>query len=378
MNGTKKRKRRVKRKFIRLTVAVFFLLTLTLSCYVGYKKHTGKEYINYKETNVLEYIVCYIQPNELNQGCLSQTINNYVTKYIDNIKLNFTYKLDLNKEVHTTYKYKIIGELTIFDRNNHSLVMERKEYDLLAEKEITKENIDKLTINELLNLNYKEYDQYVTNYKNNANVSAAANLRVTLLIETSNKHNEVSKEIKTSNNMIIDIPLGEHTIQLNTNYIPNNQSQNIEIKTNETLINNILKVLSIISGIIGLIFIIVTINEFYKKHKAIPIYTRLINELKNDFDYEISEISSLIDDDNYEYFNAISFKELYDLVKTSTDKKILWNEKQFFDNKGRLENRISWFFVFMSDTKIMRFVIDENELTTEYESNPNILKKYKG
>ena len=76
--------------------------------------------------------------------------------------------------------------------------------------------------------------------------------------------------------------------------------------------------------------------------------------------------------------DAISFKELYDLVKTSTEKKILFNEKKYFDNKGRLENRIAWFFVFMDTEKVMRFIVDENKINNEYKKNSDILKKYRG
>jgi hypothetical protein len=210
---------------------------------------------------------------------------------------------------------------------------------------------------------------------------AGANIKIIFHIESINKHNDVSQELKVNNDIILNIPLGEPTIQLNTNYVPNNQSPNIKIVTTQTPINIILGVLSVLFGLIAIILIIYVIRVIYKDYKSLPLYSRLIKSLKNDFDYEISEISSLIDtenEDRYKYFDAISFKELYDLVKTSIEKKILWNEKQYFDKKGRLENRISWFFVFMSDNKVMRFVVDENKLNEEYERDPNVLKKYRG
>ena len=380
MNDNKS-KRKFKKTFMVLIGGIILLFVLALLSYLGYKNVVGKEYINYQETSVLDYIVCYTQPNELDQGCLPQSINNYVSKYIDEVKLNYNYKLALNKEIDAVYKYKIDGELTIYDRNNHSLIFKIIPYDLLEEKTVTKNNIEEIIISELLDLDYQVYDREVINYRNTANVSAGASLRVTLHIESVNKHSKVSEEIKVNNDIVIDIPLGEQTIQLSTNYTPNNQSSNIEVKTNQTLLNGTLKSLAVIFGLGALVLIIITVCIGNKRYKSLPVYTRLINELKNDFDYEISEISSLIDndaEDNYEYFNAVSFKELFDLVKTSTDKKILWNEKKYYDKKGRLENRVSWFFVFMSDEKVMRFVVDENKLNEEYDSDQNILKKYRG
>lgn len=371
-------KKRLKKEF---KIGLIFLVLLLITCYVAYEKTIKKEYIQYNETSNLNYIVCYTQPNELNQGCLPQSINNYVTKYIDNIKPNFLYKLNLNDKVDTTYKYKITGELTIFDRNNHSLIMEKKDYILLKEKEVINKNTDKILINELLDLNYKEYAKYVFDYKSNASVSASANLKVLFHIDSYNRNNKIRKNIKISEDIILNIPLDEQTIQLETNYTPSYLSENIEINNDSPFLNALFIILILVTELVGLLLIIIIAKTIYKNYKKIPLYEKLITSLKNDFNYEISEISTLIDSDaeeKYIYLDAISFKELYDLVKTSIEKKIFWNEKLYFNNKGKLENRISWFFVFLSDEKVMRFVVDENKLNQEYKEDDYILKKYKG
>lgn len=252
---------------------------------------------------------------------------------------------------------------------------------LLKEKEVIVKNTDKILINELLDLNYKEYAKYVFNYKSNANVSASANFKVLFHVESYNRYNNISENIKINEDIALNIPLDEQTIQLEADYNPKYQSDNIEIIDDRPFLNILFMILLAISGILGLSLIITIINIIYKKHKTTPIYEKLINDLKNDFNYEISEISTLIDNDaenKYIYLDAISFKELYDLVKTSTEKKIFWNEKQYFTTKGKLKNRISWFFVFLSDEKVMRFIVDENLINKEYEEDNNILKKYKG
>ena len=374
-------KKKMRKIFMVLMILTIVSFSLFLTCFVCYKKYTGKEYVKYMETSVLDYLVCYVQPNELDQGCLPQSINNYVTKYIDIIKLNFNYKFDLSREVDTTYKYRVVGELTIYDRNNHSLVMERKEYALLNTKELSKESTNTFTINELLDLNYSEYNQYVENYRKNSSVSSAANLKVTLYIESSNGHDDINKEIKASTSISVDIPLGEQTIQLDTKYNPSNQSPDIEVRTNKTIFNEVLKILSFVFSVLTPLLVIAIIYLTMKNYENTPIYNRLINELKNDFDYEISELTSLIDsddEDNYQYFDTISFKELYDLVKVSIDKKIFCNEKKYYDKQGKLINRISWFFVFISDEKVMRFIVDENKLNEEYNNNKNVIKRYRG
>ena len=259
--------------------------------------------------------------------------------------------------------------------------MERKPYTFISEKEVSKESINEIVINELINLDYSEYYDFVSNYITTANIRASANLRLTFQIESTNKHNDISEEIKTSNNMIIDIQLDEPTMQISTNYIAITQSPNIEIQSNQTNTNQIFKILSVSSGVLAFILMTAVILNTIEKNKSIPLYERFVRELKNNFDYDISELSNLIDtenEDNYEYFNVVSFKELYDYIKTSTDKKILWNEKEYYNDSGELINRISWFFIFMSDTKVMRFIVDENKLVEEYAKNLNILKKYRG
>lgn len=371
-------KKRLKKQF---KFSLIFLISLFFTCLIAYEKNISKEYLVYKETSNLNYLVCYVPNNELNQGCLPQSINNYVTKYIDKIKPSFSYKLSLNKNVNIAYKYKITGELTIFDRNNHSLIMEKKNYELLNKKKELIENTDEILINELLDLDYKKYEQYVINYKTNASVSASANLKLLLHIESINKYHPSSEDIKINEDIILNIPLDEQTIQLSTNFKPNYQSSNIEIVNNNVVLNIIFLVLLGLTTLFGLMLIIFIIKSSYKKNKNLPIYDKLIKDLKNDFNYEISEISTLIDSDNedqYLYLDAVSFKELFDLIKTSIEKKIFWNEKLYIDKKNRINNRISWFFVFLSDKQVARFIVDENKLNEEYLEDEDILKKYKG
>lgn len=371
-------KKRLKKQF---KFSLIFLISLFFTCLIAYEKNISKEYLVYKETSNLNYLVCYVPNNELNQGCLPQSINNYVTKYIDKIKPSFSYKLSLNKNVNIAYKYKITGELTIFDRNNHSLIMEKKNYELLNKKKELIENTDEILINELLDLDYKKYEQYVINYKTNASVSASANLKLLLHIESINKYHPSSEDIKINEDIILNIPLDEQTIQLSTNFKPNYQSSNIEIVNNNVVLNIIFLVLLGLTTLFGLMLIIFIIKSSYKKNKTLPIYDKLIKDLKNDFNYEISEISTLIDSDNedqYLYLDVVSFKELFDLIKTSIEKKIFWNEKLYIDKKNRINNRISWFFVFLSDKQVARFIVDENKLNEEYLEDEDILKKYKG
>lgn len=371
-------KKRLKKQF---KFSLIFLISLFFTCLIAYEKNISKEYLVYQETSNLNYLVCYVPNNELNQGCLPQSINNYVTKYIDKIKPSFSYKLSLNKNVNIAYKYKITGELTIFDRNNHSLIMEKKNYELLNKKKELIENTDEILINELLDLDYKKYEQYVINYKTNASVSASANLKLLLHIESINKYHPSSEDIKINEDIILNIPLDEQTIQLSTNFKPNYQSSNIEIVNNNVVLNIIFLVLLGLTTLFGLMLIIFIIKSSYKKNKTLPIYDKLIKDLKNDFNYEISEISTLIDSDNedqYLYLDAVSFKELFDLIKTSIEKKIFWNEKLYIDKKNRINNRISWFFVFLSDKQVARFIVDENKLNEEYLEDEDILKKYKG
>lgn len=366
--------------FIALGAVTFFVLAI--SCFIGYKTFTGKKYITYQETSSIDYTVCFKQPNDFyDKECLPKTINNYVTKYIDYINVNFDYKLDLNNPVNTTYKYMITAELTIYDRNNNSYIMNQKNYTLIPEKELDLKEIKELKLSELVKINYEEYDNFVSNYKNNASVQAGANLRVILHIESANQYSEASKPIVISNDLSVNIPLGETTIQLNSEYKPTNDSPQIEIDTNKTAVNNVFKYFSLISGFIGTVFLIILVFSANKKYNEKPVYTRLINELLKDYDADITTLKNLIDTEDqtiYTYLDVDSFKELYEQIKKSGDKQIFWNEKKDYDDRGNLKNRISWFFVFMSEEKVIRFVVDEKILIRKYRENSNVISEYRG
>jgi len=280
-----------------------------------------------------------------------------------------------------TFIYSVTGELIIFDRNNHSNIMNRRGHTFLAEREITLDNTEKVNISELIKVDYDEFNSFVAEFRRNTNVQSAAHLIVTLSVEGSSEQSENSGSVNVNRSISITVPLGEPTIQLSTSYIPTYQSPNIEITTNETAVNTAFKILSIISAVLGSVLIgwIVVLNT--KIQKKLPIYERFINELKNDYDADISELNNLIDtiyEEKYEYLDVKSFKDLYEEVRKSNNKQIYWNEAEVHAKGKKVPNRTSWFFIKGADKTITRFIVDEKKLTEDYESDKNILKKYRG
>jgi len=362
---------------LRIKFNILFIvvaLIAVVACFIIAKSLDGSESVTFNQSQSIDYTVCF-EPNEFyEEECLPKTINNYVARYIDTISVNFDYKLSSTWKFDTDYKYSVMGLLTIFDRNNENNIMNKREYTFVEETKVTESSITEFRIQELVKLNYSIYNDFVNDYKTSAAIPANANLRLTFKVESENDFSGTMKP--TSQIMTIDIPLGEPTIQLIANYVPS--TDNVLEVTKKPDVGYIITMF--VAGFIFAINVALLLFNLNKKNKTRPVYERFVEDIKKEFDADISELKSLIDIDNdegYTYLDVANFKELYDEVKKSSSKQIYWNERSYHA-EGKRINRVSWFFVILEDKKVLRFEVMENRITSEYKDDPDILKKYRG
>jgi len=359
---------------------IIVFLSVCLLSFIGYRGFSQTEVISYEATSKIHYSVCYHQENALhNERCLPQEINNYVTRYIDYILVDFNYDIKLNKDVNITYNYQIIGELLIHDRNDPNLVKHRIPYVFMPKKDLTLNTTDELRITEQIKIIYEEYNAFVNEYRQDAGIQAAANLRAKMHIELNVKYED--EEIPVRSEIALNIPVGEPTIRLTGDYNPLSIEEGIEISTNQGLINQILLVILLVSAASAIGLGIIVLILLYKRHQNTPIYIKFLNEIRRKYDVDITNLKSLIDtdkEDTYTYLDVTSFRELYEEIKKSNNKQIYWNEKEWKDKKGKITNRITWFFIFIDDKKVVRFIVDENEITESYKKDPKVISKYRG
>ena len=135
------------KKITGLIVLTVLLWLISIGSFVAYKKFIETDFISYYEVNNLDYSIYVNETNEFYKNkILDKEINNYVTKYIDKINVDFDYMMNFDKEVDSIYKYKVIAELKIYDRNNNDFVMNHQDYTLVNNQEFTMQNTEKLKV----------------------------------------------------------------------------------------------------------------------------------------------------------------------------------------------------------------------------------------
>ena len=372
---------REKKQIIKVAVTSIICLIIAIGLFMTYQHIDNGEYVEYRQTRTLDYTVCFEESNDFYEDeCLPSTINSYVTRYIDQIHIDFGKLLSWDKPVNANVNYNISGELVIFDRNNADHILNRRSYELLEEQRRVESDVTSVVVEETLSLNYSYFNDFVIAYKQNANIPARAHLIVTLEMELENNFVNAEDGHIIADQISLIIPLDEPTIQLTEEYRVED-SGSIFIYYDQLISGNLLFIISIIFFIIVFILILVITVKLIRLSQYVPIYERIVNSIKSEYDADITNIKTLIDADlegKYTYLDVTSFKELYEQARNGTGKQIYWNEKQYRNYDNNVINRITWFFIFIDDDKVARLIIDERKITKEYEENSNILKVYKG
>ena len=374
-----------KKKSLILRLAIMSIMfIMAIAAFVGYLRILSNEYINYEETRRIDYAVCFVQPNEFTEEeCLPRQsiINTYMTRYIDYINLKFDYKLTWDKVVSANYNYEINGEIIIRDRNNPDRIMLSEPVELLNRQMRSINQANEINISEIFRLNYQVYNERASEFlRRNANIQATASLEITFNVESKTNLDDSDDATFLSDQLNLTIPLDYAAIQIRSEYTPTTTNY-IQIQSSKTMLNYGLLIASIFLGLMGIIMLVSILIIINKRQKAKPLYEKLVDDLINDFDADITTLTNLIDPDNedqYTYLDVPNFKELYDEIKKASNKQIYWTEKKYFGKNRSIENRVTWFFVFMDDTKVVRFIIDENEMEKKYKKNPDVIKEYKG
>ena len=370
-----------KKQIIKVVIALVICLILAVGLFIFGKHIDVGEYVEYRQTRNLDYTVCFEESNDFyEEECLPSTINSYVTRYIDQIHIDFGHLLSWDKNVNSTVNYHISGELVIFDRNNSDHVMNRRSYELLEQQRRVEQDVTAIVIEETLSLNYNYFNDFVISYKQNANIPARAHLVVTLDIEVENHFESVEDGHIITDQISLIIPLDEPTIQLTEDIIINDSGR-VFIYYDYLFSNDLLFIISILFFVVSFILILVITVKLMRLSQYIPIYERIVNSIKNEYDADITNIKTLLDTDlegKYTYLDVTSFKELYEQARSGTGKQIYWNEKQYTNYDNNVYNRVTWFFIFIDDDKVVRLIIDERKISKEYKDNSNIQKVYKG
>lgn len=288
--------------------------------------------VGYNEIGDADYKV-YLKDNNYYDTKYLDSGMQYVASLISSVNTKFNYEIHSDKNLDYQYTYDITGDLIIYDTNDSSKVLYTKTYHLLSPK-TEKINSNNLVINEDIDIDYDEYNNYVNSYKRDYGISASSKLVVTMNVDVKGKNDRTEKRLNHKNKLQINIPLSEQTIDIHIASDKINNKGRLFTSTGPVITNVILfipGILLLLLAIVGLIISIVLIVNYRRKN----IYVLTLHKFLRDYDRLIVNATENISEDKFERVIPVSsFTELVDAAENNRTSIIFFEaipgQKSFF------------------------------------------------
>lgn len=319
------------------TVIAFFS-TITL-----YKrmKESKKEFIlNYKVTNDLDYKV-YINDNPYYQVEYLEKGKQYPGSIISNIKYKAITNYKSSKSNDLKYTYKVIGKMVseAVNRDEDNEEIWNKEYEIIPE---TVKNVkdSSFVISEEFDINYKEYETLMEQYKKEFAVSMEAYFLVEYDVTIYDENNEIENHFVSTSS----IPLLESTFKIN-NKIADEVDENIFKDRGLTFANLGLGILCFVCYVIIIFLIIKTCNI-----TIISEYMMRLNKILKMYDDLIIKVDNLPEVGELEVVDLKDFESLVDLEQ----------ELRIPIMYAKIDESLNIFAIYTSNF-VYRYIFDEEE-----------------
>ena len=323
------------------SVSIFFLFKELKMCN---EKANSNKIAYHKETST--NYVTYLKDNKFYNGQYLEEDYNFVANLIDYFKIDYNYKYTLSEKVNYVLTYDINALLEVYDTDNNSKPIHKKEYNIVPKTTIS--NNSEVINLDLLNekIDYQTYNKIVQEWKKE--VSPNATLNIIFNVSWVGSTNKFKKQLSDSYTNVIKIPISERTINIEK---PKNLLEdNILIEKIKVpfsfKITIVLTVLLIVVCLVRIVMLLISNSESKDK------YDQKINKILREFDRAITEAKGKFEknpkDNNIE---VIDFFELMD-VHDNLNVPIVY----YKDSKNKST------FVVRNEKDVYYCVIERNKL----------------
>ncbi len=311
--------------------------------------------IGYNEIGNIDYKVFLKENNYYQDKYLGKDMQ-YIASIIDTVNPSFTYELHSKEKLNYTYTYKVTADLIISDPNDNNKILYKRPSVII--KDVTDEvNAGSFRVDQDVNINYDEYNNYVNAFKKEYALSVNSRLVLTFNIDVVGKSPLLKEDFKKTSKLVIAIPMSEQTINIGIDTSDINNSGTLERNYISQIKKPIALGLGIVVGILSLALLYIVIYNFITNRSKKDIYKSTVKGILREYDRAIvsSKTTETIDEDKYNVIEVPRIEELLD-AHDSTGKPILFSED--------IENNIST-FVIVSDEILYKYTVVKKELEEE-------------
>ena len=207
------RKNREKWIFTQVVIIAVIAVAILISSLV-YGQLNSKYYIAYNERGSVDYNV-FLKENEFYETDHLGKGQSYVASLIDKIVANFNYEIDMDADdVNYRYSYTIKSRLEIIDESSKVAIF-NPEYELVSVQNKSQSSSSRLTINEIIVLNYDEYNNLASKFLSTYDLTnMTSNIVVTLNVDVLSDCNAFTGSSTDSYTSELRIPLTTKTVNI--------------------------------------------------------------------------------------------------------------------------------------------------------------------
>ena len=364
MSESEKKKRGLYRKnrekwiFAQSVICIVVAIAVLISALVYYQLDK-QYYIEYTEGGSIDYDV-YLKENDFYDSPYLEKNQSYVASLIDKIITNFSYEIDMDAEdVNYRYSYTITSRLEIVD-DTSGVAIYNPEYELVNVQDKTQNSSSRLTINEIVVLNYDEYNdlanRFLATYDLN---STTSNIVVTLNVDVLSDCNAFSGSSVDTYSSELRIPLTTKTVNVKmTSAVPDAEAKMIACTRGAG--SEVFKTTAIVLGVVDVLLIAILVAFIYFTRTADITYTARVKKIVSQYKSYIQKIKNLFKTQGYQIIVVDTFDEMLE-IRDTIQAPILMYEN---------EDKTCTKFMIPTDSKLLYLYEIKVEGYTEPEPEP--------
>ena len=271
-------------------------------------KETRTSIVTFKESNNNDYKV-YLKENEFYENNYVEKDNQYIANLIDNIMINFDYKMNISNRYTYNYAYKVVADVEVKDVTNDNMIYEFKE-NLYESEEIN--NTGLLDIKKDIKIDYPKYNDLINKFKTTYELDTAkATLNINLYLnmdKLNNNKDVISDKIVSS----LSIPLAENTIAIDKVNAEENYSLSLNGRKDIYWMIGV----SIIFLLVGIIYLVLVIIYAMRTRTAEMIYQKEIKSIVSNYDSYIQRITGSYDIGTSQVIKIETFNDMLEIRDT--------------------------------------------------------------
>lgn len=320
MSESEKKKRKGYRKnrekwiFIQSVIIAVVTVAILISSIVSYQLNKTY-YIGYKENGNIDYDV-YLKDNEFYDSPYLESNQSYVASLIDKIITNFNYEIDMDTDdVNYRYSYTIKSRLEIIDGTSDVAIF-NPEYELVSVQNKQQNSSNRLTINEIVVLNYDEYNELANRFLEAYSLTdTTSNIVVTLNVDVLSDCNAFSGSSVDTYSSELRIPLTTKTVNIQmTSSVPNAEAKMIACTRGAG--SEVFKTTAIVLGVVDIILIAFLFVFIYLTRTDDINYTARVKKILSQYKSYIQRINNLFETRGYQVIMVNSFDEMLEIRDT--------------------------------------------------------------